>query len=129
MAGSTLSAAASTESEPFGSEELSLVRMNFSTNLRIKPTIQRAAALASLDDSSFTMQAAYQAARGVISAHERRELQGIDHAVILRGPGSAGGSHTGLEGSLPVASAHCRVALSSFVAAAIGAALISLFLC
>ncbi len=108
------------------------MRMNFSTNLRIKPTIQRAAALAGLDDSSFTMQAAYQAARAVravISAHERTELQGIDHAVILRGPGSAGGSHTGLEGSLPVASAHCRVALSSFVVAAISAALISLLLC
>ena len=103
--------------------------MNFSTNPQIKPTIQRAAALAGLNDSSFTMQAAYQAARAVISAHERTELQGIDHAVILRGPGSAGGSLTGLEGSLPVASAHCRAALSSFVVAAISAALISLLLC
>jgi uncharacterized protein (DUF1778 family) len=83
MAGSPLSSAASTESEPFGSEERSLVRMNFRTKPRIKATIQRAAALAGLDDSAFTMQAAYQAARAVISAHERTELQGIDQAVFF----------------------------------------------
>ena len=46
-----------------------MVRMNFRTKPRIKATIQRAAALAGLDDSAFTMQAAYQAARAVISAH------------------------------------------------------------
>ncbi len=42
-----------------------------------------AAALAGLYDSAFTMQAAYQAARAVISAHEHTELQGIDHAAFF----------------------------------------------
>ena len=43
----------------------------------------RSAALAGSDDSAFTMQAAYQAARAVISAHEHTELQGIDHAAFF----------------------------------------------
>ena len=60
-----------------------MVRMNFRTKPRIKATIQRSAALAGLDDSAFTMQAAYQAARAVISAHEHTELQGIDHAAFF----------------------------------------------
>jgi uncharacterized protein (DUF1778 family) len=67
--------AVSSQSEPRGSEDRSLVRMNFRTKPRIKAAIQRAAALAGLDDSAFTMQAAYQAARAVISAHEHTELQ------------------------------------------------------
>ena len=61
---------ASFQFESQGSEERYLVRMNFRTKPRIKATIQRAAALAGLDDSAFTMQAAYQAARAVIQAHE-----------------------------------------------------------
>jgi uncharacterized protein (DUF1778 family) len=73
----------SSQSEPRSSEESVLVRMNFRTKPRIKATIQRAAALAGLDDSAFTMQAAYQAARAVISAHERTELQAIDHASFF----------------------------------------------
>ena len=75
--------AVSSQSEPCSSEERALVRMNFRTKPRIKATIQRAAALAGLDDSAFTMQAAYQAARAVISAHERTELQGIDQATFF----------------------------------------------
>lgn len=75
--------AVSSQSEPCSSEERALVRMNFRTKPRIKATIQRAAALAGLDDSAFTMQAAYQAARAVISAHEHTELQGIDHAAFF----------------------------------------------
>ena len=75
--------AVSSQSEPRGPEERSLVRMNFRTKPRIKATIQRAAALAGLDDSAFTMQAAYQAARAVINAHERTELQGVDHAAFF----------------------------------------------
>ena len=73
----------SSQSEPLSPEERSLVRMNFRTKPRIKATIQKAAALAGLDDSAFTMQAAYQAARAVISAHEHTELQGIDHAAFF----------------------------------------------
>ena len=75
--------AVSSQSEPRSSDERALVRMNFRTKPRIKATIQRAAALAGLDDSAFTMQAAYQAARAVINAHERTELQGIDHAAFF----------------------------------------------
>jgi uncharacterized protein (DUF1778 family) len=66
-----------------GSDERAVVRMNFRTKPRIKATIQRAAALAGLDDSAFTMQAAYQAARDVINAYERTELQGVDHAAFF----------------------------------------------
>lgn len=75
--------AVSSQSEPLSSEERALVRMNFRTKPRIKAAIQRAAALAGLDDSAFTMQAAYQAARAVISAHERTDLHGIDHAAFF----------------------------------------------
>ena len=75
--------AVSSQSEPLSSEGRALVRMNFRTKPRIKAAIQRAAALAGLDDSAFTMQAAYQAARAVISAHERTDLQGIDHAAFF----------------------------------------------
>ncbi len=60
--------AVSSQSEPRGSEDRSLVRMNFRTKPRIKAAIQRAA---------------YQAARAVISAHEHTELQGIDHAAFF----------------------------------------------
>jgi uncharacterized protein (DUF1778 family) len=69
--------------ELHSSEERAVVRMNFRTKPRIKATIQRAAALAGLDDSAFTLQAAYQAARAVIDAHERTELQGLDHAAFF----------------------------------------------
>ena len=75
--------AVSSRTKPRSSGERALVRMNFRTKPRIKATIQRAAALAWLDDSSFTIQAAYQAARAVISAHERTELLGIDHAAFF----------------------------------------------
>lgn len=75
--------AVSSRPEPRSSGERALVRMNFRTKPRIKATIQRAAALAGLDDSSFTIQAAYQAACMVISAHERTELLGIDHAAFF----------------------------------------------
>jgi len=64
-------------------EERAVVRMNFRTKPRIKATIQKAAALAGLDDSAFTLQAAYQAARAVINAHERTELQALDHAAFF----------------------------------------------
>lgn len=77
------SMALSAQSEPLEAEERALVRMNFRTKPRIKAAIQRAAALAGLDDSAFTMQAAYQAARAVISAHERTELQAVDHDAFF----------------------------------------------
>ncbi len=85
MSGSERSfcSAPAAQSGPRSSEELALVRMNFRTRPRIKAAIQRAASLAGLDDSAFTMQAAYQAACIVISAHERTEVHGIDHAAFF----------------------------------------------
>jgi uncharacterized protein (DUF1778 family) len=61
-------------------EERSSERMNFRTKPRIKQAIQQAAALSGVDDSVFTMNAAYRAAMETIAAHERTTLQPVDHA-------------------------------------------------
>ena len=45
-------------------DERSSERMNFRTKPRIKHTIQRAAALAGVDDSTFTMSAAFEVSKG-----------------------------------------------------------------
>jgi uncharacterized protein (DUF1778 family) len=58
-------------------------RMNFRTQPRIKAAIQQAAALAGMDDSTFTMNAAYQAALATIAAHERTALAPADHAAFF----------------------------------------------
>lgn len=60
-------------------DERNDARMNFRTKPRIKEAIQRAAALAGMDDSTFTMSAAYREARATIEAHERTTLDPIDH--------------------------------------------------
>jgi len=57
--------------------------MNFRTRPRIKDVIQRAAALSGLGDSAFTLDAAYEAAQAVICAHDRTELQSVDHAPFF----------------------------------------------
>ena len=64
-------------------EERSTERMNFRTKPRIKATIQQAAALSGVDDSVFTMSAAYKAAQEVIQAHEVTVLSPSDHAVFF----------------------------------------------
>jgi uncharacterized protein (DUF1778 family) len=64
-------------------EERSSERMNFRTKPRIKQAIQRAAALSGVDDSVFTMNAAYQAAGETIAAHERTVLQPVDHQAFF----------------------------------------------
>ncbi|MEH6662603.1 MAG: DUF1778 domain-containing protein [Parasphingorhabdus sp.] len=64
-------------------EELSSARMSFRTKPRIKDTISKAAALAGVDDSTFTMSAAYQAALTTIEAHERTQLQPVDHMAFF----------------------------------------------
>lgn len=64
-------------------DERSTERMNFRTKPRIKEVIQRAAALSGVDDSVFTMNAAYQAALETIAAHERTLLQPADHAAFF----------------------------------------------
>lgn len=64
-------------------DERSTERMNFRTKPHIKQTIQRAAALAGVDDSVFTMMAAYQSARETIEAHQRTVLAPLDHAAFF----------------------------------------------
>jgi uncharacterized protein (DUF1778 family) len=58
-------------------------RMNFRTKERVKRAIQRAAALSGLDDSAFTINAAYQSAIATIAAHEATILQPADHQVFF----------------------------------------------
>jgi len=60
-------------------EEPSSARMNFRTKPRIKSAIQRAAALQGVDDSVFTLNAAYRAALETIAVHERTFLSAEDH--------------------------------------------------
>jgi uncharacterized protein (DUF1778 family) len=57
--------------------------MNFRTKPRIKEAIQRAAALSGVDDSVFTMNAAYKSAMETIAAHERTALQPVDHDAFF----------------------------------------------
>jgi len=64
-------------------EERSEARMHFRTKPRIKATIQQAAALSGVDDSVFTMSAAYEAALHTIAAHERTALQPVDHEAFF----------------------------------------------
>ena len=64
-------------------DEPSTERMNFRIKPRIKQTIQRAAALSGVDDSVFTMNAAYRSALETIAAHERTVLQPVDHVAFF----------------------------------------------
>ncbi len=64
-------------------DERSSERMNFRTKPRIKQAIQRAAALSGVDDSVFTMNAAYKSAMETIAAHERTMLQPVDHEAFF----------------------------------------------
>lgn len=66
-----------------GINERNEARMNFRTKPRIKNAIQQAAALSGVDDSVFTMNAAYQAAIETIAAHERTALEPVDHAAFF----------------------------------------------
>ncbi len=69
--------------EPGTIDERNTERMNFRTKPRIKQAIQKAAALAGVDDSVFTMNAAYRSAMETIAAHERTTLQPVDHAAFF----------------------------------------------
>jgi uncharacterized protein (DUF1778 family) len=64
-------------------DERSSERMNFRTKPRIKRAIQRAAALSGVDDSVFTMNAAYRSALETIAAHEQTTLKAVDHAAFF----------------------------------------------
>ena len=58
-------------------------RMNFRTKASIKATIQKAAALSGVDDSTFTMSAAYDCALKVINTHENTFLKDVDYEVFF----------------------------------------------
>ncbi|PTD25686.1 DUF1778 domain-containing protein [Sphingomonas fennica] len=64
-------------------DERSTERMSFRTKPRIKDAIQKAAALSGVDDSVFTMNAAYRAAMETISTHEHTTLAVVDHAAFF----------------------------------------------
>lgn len=64
-------------------DERAEARMNFRTKPRIKTAIQQAAALSGVDDSVFTMNAAYQAALETIKAHEQTALASVDHEAFF----------------------------------------------
>ena len=64
-------------------EERNEARMNFRTKPRIKSAIQQAAALSGVDDSVFTMNAAYQVAMATIAAHEQTVLQSVDYEAFF----------------------------------------------
>lgn len=64
-------------------DERASERMNFRTKPHIKKAIQRAAALSGVDDSVFTMNAAYRSALETIAAHERTLLDPADHAAFF----------------------------------------------
>lgn len=64
-------------------DEKASERMNFRTKPHIKQAIQRAAALQGVDDSVFTMSAAYASALETIAAHERTLLDPADHLAFF----------------------------------------------
>ncbi len=64
-------------------DERSTERMHFRAKPHVKRAIQRAAALSGVDDSVFTMNAAYRSALETIAAHERTALQAVDHAAFF----------------------------------------------
>jgi len=53
-------------------------RMHFRVKKRVKQTIRQAAALTGMDDSSFVISAAYDAAIKAIEAHEKTVLGDVD---------------------------------------------------
>ncbi|KPF91393.1 hypothetical protein IP81_10745 [Novosphingobium sp. AAP83] len=64
-------------------DERSTERMSFRTKPRIKDAIQKAAALAGVDDSVFTLNAAYKAAMDTIAAHEHTMLAPVDREAFF----------------------------------------------
>ncbi|WP_263588812.1 DUF1778 domain-containing protein [Sphingopyxis sp. GC21] len=71
------------EGKPDEITERSTERMHFRTKPHIKRAIQRAAALSGVDDSAFTINAAYKAALETIETHERTILSHDDFQKIL----------------------------------------------
>lgn len=65
-------------------DERASERMHFRTKPHIKDAIRRAAALSGVDDSTFTMSAAYASALQTIEAHERTLLEPVDHDAFFK---------------------------------------------
>jgi len=63
--------------------ERSTERMNFRTKPHVKQAIQRAAALSGVDDSVFTINAAYTAALETIASRERTTLDPKDYEAFF----------------------------------------------
>jgi len=66
-----------------GIDERSTERMHFRAKPHVKRAIQRAAALSGVDDSVFTMNAAYRQAMETIAAHESTALLAVDHEAFF----------------------------------------------
>jgi uncharacterized protein (DUF1778 family) len=64
-------------------DEPNEARMQFRTKSRVKDAIQRAAALAGVDDSAFMIGAAYSSALAIIAAHEETRLRAEDHRAFF----------------------------------------------
>lgn len=64
-------------------DERATERMNFRIKPRIKQTIRRAAALRGLDESAFTLDAAYREALETIATHERTVLHPDDYEAFF----------------------------------------------
>jgi uncharacterized protein (DUF1778 family) len=64
-------------------DEPNEARMNFRTKPRIKETIRQAAALAGVDDTTFVINAAFQAAKDTIAAHEQTVLAQADMSAFF----------------------------------------------
>jgi uncharacterized protein (DUF1778 family) len=63
--------------------ERSTERLHMRAKKRVKETIQSAARLSGVDDSTFILGSAYQAAIETIRAHEHTELASVDHAAFF----------------------------------------------
>lgn len=65
------------------------VRLSIRTKPQVKSAIQRAAVLNGVSETAFVMNAAYEAARRTIEAHERTVLTSEDHAAFFEALDSA----------------------------------------
>ena len=63
--------------------ERSTERLHMRAKKRVKDTIQSAARLSGVDDSTFILGSAYRAAIETIRAHERTELASVDHEAFF----------------------------------------------
>lgn len=97
-------------------DERNDARINIRTKPRIKAAIQQAAAFSGIDDSVFTMNAAYHAALETNAAHERTMLQPVDHDAFFSGTRYSESTDRRLALSLPSAWRDGRFAVDGCLA-------------